>query len=98
MNKPSYARVEIKHSSFHEAKVMSLEKVIFIGAGTGFAPFRGFLQEKDHTGKGPLVSLFFGCKHQDGDFIYREEINEWIDKKVINKFYPAFSRDQVIIN
>jgi sulfite reductase alpha subunit-like flavoprotein len=51
---------------------MKWKKVIFIAAGTGFAPFRGYLQEKTYNitqkqeGKDcnvPIVTLFFGCKH-----------------------------------
>ena len=88
----------MKDSSFDDA--MLNEKVILVSAGTGFAPFKGYLEEKEillQQGKPvPLVSLFFGCRHEVGDFIFKEEIKKWVDSGVINKFYPAFSRDYVI--
>ena len=76
---------------------MKWKKVIFIAAGTGLAPFRGFIQEKVYQmqkgAKTPIVTLFFGCKHEHGDFIYKEEILGWKDKGIINRLHLAFSRD-----
>lgn len=43
-----------------------------------------------------MVSLFFGCRHEEGDFIFKDQIKQWVNNGVINKFYPAFSRDSVI--
>ena len=51
-----------------------------MAAGTGLAPFRGYLQQKqyviDSNQEGipqvPIVTLFFGCKHENGDFIYKD--------------------------
>ena len=58
-------RAELRKSTFTDA--MRWKRVIFIAAGTGLAPFRGYLQEKVYNkSKGlpyPSVSLFFGCKH-----------------------------------
>jgi NADPH-ferrihemoprotein reductase len=71
--------------------------IILISAGTGFAPFRGFLQERsklqaigNSTGK---ILLFFGCRNES-DFIYREEI-EKIQAQLGDCFQTvtAFSRD-----
>ena len=55
--------------------------IIMIGAGTGIAPFRGFLQERGPapragTRLGP-AQLFFGCDHPDVDFLYRDELAAW---------------------
>lgn len=54
---------------------MQWEKVIFISAGTGLAPFIGFMQDKEklieEKQKVPIVTMFFGCKHENGDFIYK---------------------------
>ena len=41
----------------------------------------------------PIITLFFGCKHEDGDFIYKDEILRWKDQGVINRLHLAFSRD-----
>ena len=51
--------------------------IIMVAAGTGIAPFRGFVQERGKLasmGKdvGPAL-LFFGCRHPDEDFLYRDE-------------------------
>ena len=96
--KPKEVRVEIKDSSFDDA--MLNEKIILVSAGTGFAPFKGYLEEKEllqQQGKPvPMVSLFFGCRHEEGDFIFKDQIKQWVNNGVINKFYPAFSRDSVI--
>ena len=72
--------------------------IIMIGPGTGFAPFRGFLQEKEwqkDQGK-PVgeVVLYYGCRKAANDFIYKEEIDKWVEKGVISSLYTAFSRDQ----
>ncbi len=51
--------------------------LILIGPGTGFAPFRGFLQEREASGaKGP-IHLFFGSKHPDHDWLCRDEMARW---------------------
>ncbi len=51
--------------------------MILIGPGTGFAPFRGFLQQRAATpGSGP-VHLFFGCKHPEHDLLCRDEMQGW---------------------
>ena len=67
-------KAELRKSTFSDA--MKWKKVIFVAAGTGFAPFRGYLQEKVHLMKNnvqtPIVTLFFGCKHENGDFIYKD--------------------------
>uniref|UniRef100_A0A914Y621 NADPH--hemoprotein reductase n=1 Tax=Panagrolaimus superbus TaxID=310955 RepID=A0A914Y621_9BILA len=72
--------------------------VIMIGPGTGFAPFRGFLQERSwqkSQGKeiGPIV-LFYGCRHPEHDYIYQEEILKYKDEGVITDLGLAFSRYQ----
>lgn len=71
--------------------------VIMIGPGTGFAPFRGFLQERlfhKKQGKelGSMV-LYFGCRHPDHDFIYEEELKDY-EKEIGLELHVAFSRQQ----
>ena len=65
-----------------------------IGAGTGLAPFRGFIQERalrrPWRPAGPGL-LFFGCDHPDVDFLYREELDHW-ERDSIVQVYPALYR------
>ncbi|CAJ0578767.1 unnamed protein product, partial [Mesorhabditis spiculigera] len=70
--------------------------VILIGPGTGFAPFRGFIQERQFhkdQGKeiGPLM-LFFGCRDPEKDFIYRDELEKYKADNVVTDLNVAFSR------
>ncbi|XP_059147602.1 NADPH--cytochrome P450 reductase-like [Physella acuta] len=71
--------------------------VVMIGPGTGLAPFRGFIQERDyfHEEGKPVgdTILYFGCRNKATDFIYEEELMKYVDKKVL-KLHTAFSRDQ----
>lgn len=63
--------------------------MILIGPGTGFAPLRGFLQERERTG-GATSLLFFGCRHPDHDWFCRDEMEGWRDRGVI-QLHLAFS-------
>jgi NADPH-ferrihemoprotein reductase len=72
--------------------------VIMIGPGTGFAPFRGFIQDRDCVRKegkeiGAMV-LYFGCRKSKEDYIYRDEIEGWLANKTLTEVHLAFSRDQ----
>ncbi len=69
--------------------------IIMIGPGTGIAPFRGFLQQRDHqmkqgTNLGSAM-LFFGCRHPDHDYLYRSELEDF-DQRGIAQVLTAFSR------
>ncbi len=68
--------------------------LIMVGPGTGIAPFRGFLQEREicgHTGKN---WLFFGEQHAATDFYYQEDIHRWQRDGLVTELSLAFSRDQ----
>ena len=65
-----------------------------IGPGTGVAPFRSFLAERDSTGAGGRNWLFFGDQHFVTDFLYQSEIQNWVETGVLTKVNVAFSRDQ----
>ena len=69
--------------------------IIMIGPGTGIAPFRSFLAERDATGAGGKNWLFFGDRHFTTDFLYQTEIQNWIGTGVLTKINVAFSRDQL---
>ncbi|CAM3029228.1 Bifunctional cytochrome P450/NADPH--P450 reductase [Sphingomonas antarctica] len=58
--------------------------LILIGPGTGFAPLRGFIQERAALGKGALIHLFFGARHPDHDWLCRDEMDTWAADGVID--------------
>ncbi|KAK8377081.1 hypothetical protein O3P69_013617 [Scylla paramamosain] len=71
--------------------------ILMIGPGTGIAPFRGFIQERNlqkEEGKpvGKTV-LYFGCRNKANDYLYEEELTAYRDSGLL-KLYVAFSRDQ----
>ena len=69
--------------------------MIMIGAGTGLAPFRGFLQERDAlAAQGVPVGrslLFFGCRNPDSDLLYADELRGFEERGVV-RVENAFSR------
>jgi sulfite reductase (NADPH) flavoprotein alpha-component len=70
------------------------QDIIMIGPGTGIAPFRSFLAERDATGASGKNWLFFGDQHFTTDFLYQTEIQNWIQTGVLTRINTAFSRDQ----
>lgn len=68
--------------------------VIMVAAGTGIAPFRAFLQEREATGAPGRNWLFFGNQRRDADFLYREDLERMAGKRVLSRMDLAFSRDQ----
>ncbi|WP_375605712.1 sulfite reductase flavoprotein subunit alpha [Flavobacterium davisii] len=68
--------------------------IILIGPGTGIAPFRSFLAQRDATGAEGKNWLFFGEQYFAFDFYYQTEIQEWLSTGVLTKLSTAFSRDQ----
>eukprot|EP00443_Scrippsiella_acuminata_P069592 CAMPEP_0115434242 /NCGR_PEP_ID=MMETSP0271-20121206/33041_1 /TAXON_ID=71861 /ORGANISM="Scrippsiella trochoidea, Strain CCMP3099" /LENGTH=698 /DNA_ID=CAMNT_0002859659 /DNA_START=68 /DNA_END=2164 /DNA_ORIENTATION=+ len=75
----------------------STTPIIMIGAGTGIAPFRGFVREfRAEGGIRPKTILFFGCTKQSVDFLYKDELQEAVDAqpKILGEIVTAFSREQ----
>jgi sulfite reductase (NADPH) flavoprotein alpha-component len=68
--------------------------IIMIGPGTGVAPFRGFLQEREALGHVGKNWLFFGNPSFADDFLYQLEWQKYIKSGLLNKIDLAFSRDQ----
>ncbi len=69
-------------------------RTIMIGPGTGVAPFRAFLQEREETGAGGENWLFFGDRNFRSDFLYQTEMQRFLKTGVLNRLDVAFSRDQ----
>ncbi len=84
---------------FHHTKSFKLPSdndapVIMIGPGTGIAPFRAFLEERNARGANGKNWLFFGDQHASLDFLYKEEIESYFASGLLTRFDTAFSRDQ----
>ncbi|XP_047423665.1 methionine synthase reductase [Mugil cephalus] len=74
---------------------------IMVGPGTGVAPFIGFLQqrEEEKRQKNPEAVfgetwLFFGCRHRDGDYLFREELEGFVSSGTLSHLKVCFSRDE----
>ena len=67
--------------------------VIMIGPGTGVAPFRSYMQEREELGFEGNTWLFFGDQHFTTDFLYQTEWQEWLEDGTLSKLDIAFSRD-----
>ena len=68
--------------------------VIMVGPGTGIAPFRAFLEERQSTGANGKNWLFFGNPHRNTDFLYEEELIGWQKDGLLTRLDLAWSRDQ----
>ncbi|MET3317632.1 UNVERIFIED_ORG: sulfite reductase (NADPH) flavoprotein alpha-component [Peribacillus simplex] len=67
--------------------------IIMVGPGTGIAPFRSFIQEREETEANGKTWLFFGDQHFVTDFLYQTEWQKWLKTDVLTKMDVAFSRD-----
>ena len=68
--------------------------VIMIGPGTGIAPFRAFVQERDNREATGKNWLFFGDRTFTEDFLYQVEWQKYLKDGVVDQIDVAFSRDQ----
>jgi sulfite reductase (NADPH) flavoprotein alpha-component len=68
--------------------------IIMVGPGTGIAPFRAFLQEREYRKASGKNWLFFGDRNAATDFMYREELETMQASGVLTRLDLAFSRDQ----
>ncbi|HYJ82513.1 MAG TPA: sulfite reductase [NADPH] flavoprotein alpha-component, partial [Allosphingosinicella sp.] len=68
--------------------------IVMIGAGTGIAPYRAFLQEREARGASGDSWLFFGERNFRSDFLYQTEWQAWLKDGVLGRMDVAFSRDR----
>ncbi|WOO40015.1 assimilatory sulfite reductase (NADPH) flavoprotein subunit [Rubellicoccus peritrichatus] len=68
--------------------------VIMVGPGTGVAPFRSFVEDRQADGAKGKNWLFFGDQHYSYDFLYQLEWQEYLKDGVLDRLDVAFSRDQ----
>lgn len=85
-------------NSFHLPDDLSAP-IIMVGPGTGVAPFVGFLQHREKLqeqhpdGNFGAMWLFFGCRHKDRDYLFREELRHFLKTGVLTHLKVSFSRD-----
>lgn len=84
---------------FHSAKHFRLPEdpslpVIMVGPGTGIAPFRAYLQERQATGATGKSWLFFGDQKAAYDYLYEDELESLKSAGTLTRLDLAFSRDQ----
>ena len=68
--------------------------MIMVGPGTGIAPFRAFLEERQAVGAKGKNWLFFGDQKRATDFLYEEQLTGWQTDGLLTRLDLAFSRDQ----
>jgi sulfite reductase (NADPH) flavoprotein alpha-component len=87
-------RVFIEHNDNFRLPANPETPVIMIGPGTGIAPFRSFMQQRDNDGAGGKNWLFFGNPHFTDDFLYQVEWQKYVKDGLLTNIDLAWSRDQ----
>jgi sulfite reductase (NADPH) flavoprotein alpha-component len=85
--------VYIQHNENFKLPANPGTPIIMIGPGTGVAPFRSFMQEREEIGAEGKSWMFFGDQHFVTDFLYQTEWQKWLRDGVLTKMDVAFSRD-----
>ncbi|KGD75067.1 sulfite reductase subunit alpha [Tatumella morbirosei] len=87
-------RVFIEHNDNFRLPEDPEAPVIMIGPGTGIAPFRAFIQQRDNDAAGGKNWLFFGNPHFTEDFLYQVEWQRYVKEGLLTHIDLAWSRDQ----
>lgn len=87
-------KVFIEHNDNFRLPADESTPVIMIGPGTGVAPFRAFMQEREATEATGDNWLFFGDQTFTQDFLYQVEWQNYLNSGLLTKIDLAFSRDQ----
>lgn len=85
--------VYIQHNDNFKLPQDASTPIIMIGPGTGVAPFRSFIAEREETGAEGKSWLFFGDRRFATDFLYQTEWQRWLKDGVLTRMDVAFSRD-----
>lgn len=87
-------KVFVEHNDNFRLPADTNTPVLMVGPGTGIAPFRAFLQEREASEAQGDNWLFFGNPHFTQDFLYQVELQGYLKSGVLSKLDVAFSRDQ----
>ncbi|EIX1612915.1 NADPH-dependent assimilatory sulfite reductase flavoprotein subunit [Cronobacter sakazakii] len=87
-------RVFIEHNDNFRLPATPETPVIMIGPGTGIAPFRAFMQQREADGATGKNWLFFGNPHFTEDFLYQVEWQRYVKEGLLTRIDLAWSRDQ----
>ena len=87
-------RVFIEHNDNFRLPANPETPVIMIGPGTGIAPFRAFMQQREADGASGKNWLFFGSPHFTEYFLYQVEWQRYVKEGLLTRIDLAWSRDQ----
>ncbi|OOE75579.1 assimilatory sulfite reductase (NADPH) flavoprotein subunit [Salinivibrio sp. ML290] len=87
-------KVFIEHNDNFKLPTSDDTPIIMIGPGTGIAPFRAFLQEREQREAKGDNWLFFGDRTFTDDFLYQVEWQQYLKSGLLTRMDVAFSRDQ----
>ena len=97
--------VFVRKSTFHLPLRQKTRPVLFIGPGTGVAPFIGMLHRRSAwKAKQPTLALgkcylMFGCRRESEDYIVRDDLQSFLQMGILSKLFVAFSRDdEALVN
>ncbi|WP_028546254.1 assimilatory sulfite reductase (NADPH) flavoprotein subunit [Paenibacillus taiwanensis] len=83
----------IQHNPNFKLPIHLDTPIIMVGPGTGVAPFRSFLEEREELGAAGKTWLFYGDRHFVTDFLYQTEWQRMLKEGILTKLDVAFSRD-----
>jgi sulfite reductase (NADPH) flavoprotein alpha-component len=90
----STAKIYVKPNRHYRLPADGHTPIIMIGAGTGVAPYRAFIEERVATGAKGKSWLFFGERNFTNDFLYQLEWQDYLASGDLTRIDLAFSRDQ----
>ncbi|ELY3418524.1 NADPH-dependent assimilatory sulfite reductase flavoprotein subunit [Cronobacter sakazakii] len=94
LEEDSEVRVFIEHNDNFRLPATPETPVIMIGPGTGIAPFRAFMQQREADGATGKNWIFFGNPHFTEDFLYQVEWQRYVKEGLLTRIDLAWSRDQ----
>ncbi|WP_104037410.1 assimilatory sulfite reductase (NADPH) flavoprotein subunit [Vibrio jasicida] len=87
-------KVFVEHNNNFKLPQNDNTPIIMVGPGTGIAPFRSFIQERDNRDSEGKNWLFFGDRTFTQDFLYQVEWQKYLKSGLLTRLDVAFSRDQ----